>query len=295
MDINFELYKVFYLVASTLSFSEASKRLFLSQSAVSQSIKALERELGQPLFFRNTKKVRLSPAGELLLRYVEPAVHLISRGEAQLADSGGLALGQLHIAASDTICRYFLLPYFKQFRQLFPDVPIKVTNATSVGCVSLLSKGKVDLIVTNYPNPGLEDASIKKRVATFSDVFIANPAYFGDGGRALTLEEIGKFPILMLEQESTTREFLRGLFLRRQIELVPEAELSSNDLLIDFARIGLGVAFIPDYCLSADDGTLRILETAEEIPPRALVAAADRALRMPAAAEEFLKLLPGAP
>ena len=91
MDINYELYKVFYYVASSLSFSDASKKLFISQSAVSQSIKTLERKLGQPLFIRSTKKVQLTPAGALLLKHVEPAMNLISRGESQLLESGSLA------------------------------------------------------------------------------------------------------------------------------------------------------------------------------------------------------------
>ena len=109
MDINYELYKVFYYVASTLSFSEASKQLFISQSAVSQSIKALEKKLDQTLFIRSTKKVRLTTEGEILLRHIEPAISLIKRGESQLLDVGARG-GQLHIGASDTICRYFLVP-----------------------------------------------------------------------------------------------------------------------------------------------------------------------------------------
>lgn len=87
MDINYELYKVFYYVASTLSFSEASKQLFISQSAVSQSIKALEKKLDQTLFIRSTKKVRLTTEGEILLRHIEPAISLIKRGESQLSMS----------------------------------------------------------------------------------------------------------------------------------------------------------------------------------------------------------------
>ena len=143
-DSNYELYKVFFYVAQSLSFSEASKHLYISQSAVSQSIKTLERKLGQPLFIRSTKKVQLTPAGQLLLKHVEPAMNLIRRGENQLFDSQGLGLGQLHIGASDTICRYFLVPYFRKFHQQYPNVPIKVTNATSLNCVDLLEQGKVD-------------------------------------------------------------------------------------------------------------------------------------------------------
>ena len=140
MDINYELYKVFFHVASSLSFSEASKQLFISQSAVSQSIKTLEKKLGQPLFIRSTKKVQLTPAGEILLKHIEPAMNLIRRGEGQLLEANTLGLGQLHIGASDTICRYFLVPYLKQFHNKFPSVPIKVTNATSLSCVDLLEQ-----------------------------------------------------------------------------------------------------------------------------------------------------------
>ena len=88
MDINYELYKVFYYVATTLSFSEASKLLFISQSAVSQSIKVLEKKLGITLFIRSTKRVQLTPEGETLLRHVEPAINLIARGEAQIMEAG---------------------------------------------------------------------------------------------------------------------------------------------------------------------------------------------------------------
>lgn len=292
MDINYELYKVFYQVASSLSFSEASKKLFISQSAVSQSIKTLERKLGQPLFIRSTKKVQLSPAGQTLLKHVEPAIHLLEKGETQLLDANTLGLGQLHIGASDTICRYFLVPYLKQFHEQFPDVPIKVTNATSLGCVDLLSQGRADLIIANYPNSRMGNASIHKTVASFQDVFIANPAYI-DLPPEASLADIREYPLLMLERKSTTSEFLRSLFLQRQLELIPEVELNSNDFLIDLARIGLGIAFVPDYCLS-DDEELKIICTSECIPRRQIVAAINPSLPLSPAAQEFLKLLPKA-
>ena len=167
MDINYELYKVFYYVATSLSFSEASKKLFISQSAVSQSIKTLEKKLGQTLFIRSTKKVQLTAAGALLLKHIEPAMNLIARGESQLLDSGTLGLGQLHIGASDTICRYLLVPYLKQFHQRFPNVPIKVTNATSIQCVELLEQRKVDLIVTNFPNSHLNHSYRQKTICNY--------------------------------------------------------------------------------------------------------------------------------
>ena len=122
MDINYELYKVFYYVAKTLSFSEASKCLYISQSAVSQSVKVLEKKLGQTLFIRSTKRVQLTPEGEILFKHIEPAMNLIHKGETQLLEANTLNGGQLRIAASDTICRYFLVPYLNKFHKLYPNV-----------------------------------------------------------------------------------------------------------------------------------------------------------------------------
>lgn len=292
MDINYELYKVFYYVASSLSFSEASKKLYISQSAVSQSIKTLEKKIGHALFIRSTKRVQLTPSGSLLLKHIEPAMNLIARGESQLLDSGTLGLGQLHIGASDTICRYFLVPYLQEFHKKFPNVPIKVTNATSIKCVELLDQRKVDLIITNSPNTYLNHDYVQKTVATFRDVFIANPQNFDLVDKELSFDELNQYPLMMLDRQSTTSEFLHKFFIQHQLELIPDIELSSNDLLIDLARIGLGIAFVPDFVLSKDANDLFIVKTKEQMPSRQLVAAANTIFPISASTEEFLKLLP---
>ena len=287
MDINYELYKVFYHVAATLSFSEASKRLFISQSAVSQSIKTLERKLDQVLFIRSTKRVQLTPEGEILLRHIEPAMDLIKRGESQLLDASSTG-GQIRIGASDTICRYFLVPYLGRFHKAFPNAHIKVINQTSIKCVELLETGQVDLIVVNYPNNYLSNVSSIKKIKTFRDVFIANHTFQALKNKKLTYKQLSQYPILMLDRHSTTSEFLHRLFQQHQLDLVPEIELTSNDLLIDMARIGLGIAFIPDYCLLDSPKDLFIVETQEELPARDLVIACNEHIPLTSNDEEFL-------
>ena len=214
MDINYELYKVFYYVATSLSFSEASKQLYISQSAVSQSIKTLEKQLNQNLFIRSTKKVRLTPEGEILLRHIEPAINLIQRGENQIVEANTLGGGQLRIGASDTICRYFLVPYLNKFHDAYPNVHIKVTNQTSPGCVDLLENGQVDFIVTNYPNSRISNTNRIHTIKKFQDVFAANRTFFDLEDREFSFEELLDYPILMLDRQSTTSEFLHHLFLQ---------------------------------------------------------------------------------
>ena len=292
MDINYELYKVFYHVAKTLSFSEASKELYISQSAVSQSIKTLEKRLNQVLFIRSTKKVQLTKEGLLLFKHIEPAVNLITKGENQIAESNSLKGGQLRIGATDTICRYYLVPYLNQFHQKYPNIHIKVMNQTSMGCVDLLENNQVDLIITNSPNTRLNTVGNVKILRTFSDVFIANRSAFPKlAEESISLEQLLDYPILMLESHATTSEFLHKLFLDNQLDLVPSIEISSNDLLIDLAKIGLGIAFVPDYCVLENNQDLVILNLTKNLPNRQLVAAFNDQIPLANAAEEFLQLL----
>lgn len=291
MDINYELYKVFYYVAISLSFSEASKQLFISQSAVSQSIKTLEKKLGISLFIRSTKRVQLTPEGETLLRHIEPAMNLIKRGENQIMEASNLGGGQLRIGASDTICRYYLVPFLNEFHKTHPNVHIKVTNQTSTKCVDLLEMGQVDLIVTNYPNSRLNHGEHVREIHTFKDCFIASASYYSElKDKNLHLKNLLSYPIMMLDRKSTTSEFLHNLFQQYQLDLVPEIELGSNDLLIDLARIGLGIAFVPDYCIPKD-GDLFVLDIEEELPSRKLVITHNPQLPLTIAAKEFLEIL----
>ena len=274
-----------------MSFSEASKKLFISQSAVSQSIKALEKKLNQTLFVRSTKRVKLTPEGELLFKHIEPAINLIIRGENQIMDANALNGGQLRIGASDTICRYFLVPYLKEFHEHFPNVHIKVTNATSSQCVDLLENEVVDFIVTNAPNPRINAIRNVHKVRDFHDVFIANNTFAHLKNKRLELEELLGYPILMLNKISMTSEFLHGLFQQHHLDLVPEIELSSNDLLIDLARIGLGLAFIPDFCLPDNDPDLFIIKTKEILPSRQLVVGYNDKVPLSEAARYFIDIL----
>ena len=224
MDINLELYKVFYYVATTLSFSEASRQLFISQSAVSQAVKNLEKKLGHTLFVRSTKRVILTPEGELLLQHVKPALSKLNEGEAALSGEGNLT-GQLRIGANDTLCRYFLIPYLRRFHKDHPDVRIKIINSTSIGCAELLENGQAELIVTNYPNSRLSSHTKLQTVLEFRDIFVANPDYFSMGRKPLSLEALLNYPILMLAPKSTTSEYLHQVFAAQGLKLLPGTQL----------------------------------------------------------------------
>ena len=126
-------------------------------------------------------------------------------------------------------------------------------------------------------------------VLNFKDVFIANPAYFNLKQHEIPFEELKQYPILMLDRKSTTSEFLHNLFLQHQLELVPEIELSSNDLLLDLANIGLGIAFIPDYLLTEERPDMYPLKLKEALPEREIVIVTSDSIPLSPAAREFIK------
>ena len=183
------------------------------------------------------------------------------------------------------------VPYFKRFHEEFPSIHIKVTNNTSIGCAMALENGQADFIVANFPNSGLSGDLTTRVISEFSDVFVASRKAFDLEGKKLTLKELLDYPIMMLDRKSTTSEFLHQVFQKSQLDLAPEIELSSNDLLIDLARIGLGIAFVPSFCIPESDPDLFVLELAEELPKRQIVVAYSENLPVSQAARQFMQML----
>jgi len=291
MNVNYELYKVFYCVAKHLSFSKAADELFISQSAVSQSIKSLEEELNTSLFIRSTKKVSLAKEGEILLKHIEPALNLIKSGERNIQEINSFEKGEIHIGANDTISKDFLLPYLKKFHQLYPQIHIQITNRTSSTCVELLKQGAVDLIITNLPNNKIANFMEVKEIFNFKDIFISGYDFKKLQGREIKLKDLADYPILMLEKKTTTRRFFDELMDNFEIEITPEVELGSIDLLIEMAKIGLGISFVPDYCINPANRELFKVDIKEELPARKLAVVTNKNIPFSIASQKFMELL----
>lgn len=292
-DIDFELYKVFYYVAKNLSFSAASDLLYISQSAVSQSVKNLETKMECRLFVRNTKQVKLTQEGEILFKYIEQAYNIIKLGERSLNEVRALERGEVRIGATDTICKYYLLPVFKNFSELYPQIKIHVVNRTSPECINMLQKGTVDVVVVNIP-PTLADKDLDiQPLKNIQDIFIAGNNFSHLKDRALDFAELKDYPLLLLERNTTTRNSIEALMAEHGVTLNPEIELSSVDLLVEMAKIGLGISFVvKDYVEKAlKAGEVIIIKTRQQVPARRLGVITNRKIPMPLAAQKFVELL----
>ncbi len=155
--------------------------------------------------------------------------------------------------------------------------------------MDLLENGSVDLIFTNYPNSRLDHSFHIRYIREFHDCFIASRKYYGElEHQALSFQELLEYPILMLGRNSTTSEFVHSMFQQHQLDLVPEIELSSNDLLLDLASIGLGIAFVPDFCVTQKLHELFPIGLKSELPPRKLAVVHSEQMPVSRAARQFM-------
>lgn len=151
MSVKLELYRVFKEVAEAGNITAAAQALYISQSAVSQSIKQLEGELQTRLFARNSRGVALTPDGRMLYEYVRSAIGLLETGEEKLSQSRELQMGHLTIGASDTVTSQFLLPYLERFHRQYPAIHIQIVSGRSHKVLGLLQSGKVDIAFASTP------------------------------------------------------------------------------------------------------------------------------------------------
>lgn len=287
MSVKLELYRVFKEVAEAGNITAAAQTLFISQSAVSQSIKQLEAELQTRLFARNSRGVTLTADGRILYEYVRSAMGLLETGEEKLSQSRDLQMGHLTIGASDTVTSQFLLPYLDRFHRQYPAIHIQIISGRSHKVLGLLQSGKVDIAFASTPQEG---ASLETFpcLATHS-IFVAGAEYPCDFDHVYTLEEIARFPLILLERKASSRLYLEKYFLQNGLHLNPEIELGARSLLVDLAAIGFGVAGVTEEFVrrELENGRLRKLRTSFDIPPRSVDLCVLRDVPLTSAAQRF--------
>ena len=294
MDISMELYKIFYITACEGNITRAARSLFISQPAVSQSIRALERALGCQLFLRNTRGVSLTGEGKMLMSYVEQSINLIFAAHERIKAIQRLEAGELKIGASDTLCKYYLLQYMQIFHNNHPNVRMNVTNRTSLETVALLKNGSVDIGFVNLPLSEEHCAGIDvTRCFKIRDCFVAGEKYFKLCDSPISLAQLTSLPLLMLEKNSSSRGYIDEFMSANGCVLTPEIELGSFDLLLEFAKAGLGIVCISEDAAQQDldRGLIKEVTLELEIPPRHIGMLSLKKVPLNAAAKAFRNIL----
>lgn len=290
MNSKLESYRMFHEAAITLSFSQAAKNLYISQSAISQAMKQLELELDCKLFVRGGKGVSLTKDGTLLYTYVHDALELVGTAEKKLSEQKTLTSGTLVIGAGDTISSQYLLPYLEQFHNLYPKVKIQMINRTSLEMLELIKKEKVDVAFVNTP---MEDEAISlTNCLEVHDIFVCGNKY-KDAKKSYSFSDIAQTPLILLEANSNSRRYIDECFAKEHIHLLPQIEIGAHELLLQLARINLGVScvikeFSKDFL---DAGYVYEMPLKKALPARYIACATLRKNPASAAVSKLLDLL----
>lgn len=269
MNINFELYRLFYTVANAGNITKAANELKISQPAISKSIKNLEYQLGGQLFVRTKRGVILTDEGKEFYNYIKQAIEYISNAENKFTDLINLETGRIKIGISPTLTREFLLPYLKKFHNGYPKIDIQIiTNITSE-LIDKLKNGLLDIVILNLPENIDNDIQIIK-CKNIHDCFVANDNYKELMNKQLTLEELNNYPLILQAKGANTRIFIDDFAKENNVILKPNMELASYALVVEFAKIGLGISYVTQEYIKKEleNNELFILDVKPKIPSR---------------------------
>jgi DNA-binding transcriptional LysR family regulator len=242
MNQNLSLYNIYNCVAETGNISHAAKRLFISQPAVSKAISVLEENLQTTLFIRSSRGVKLTEEGQLLYEYTHNAFDLLKRGEDNLKKMRELGIGHLRIGVSTTLCRHFLLPYLNGFVKENPHIKITIESQSTYHTLKQLENGSLDIgLVAKPENKSFHFYSLGE----IEDIFVATETYLDNLKlRENSADVFSSANIMLLDEENVSRKYIEDYFKINQIEPKQILEVSNMDLLIEFAKTGLGAACV---------------------------------------------------
>lgn len=288
MNIDLELYRIFYIVAKHKHMTRASEELHISQPAISQSIKKLEEQLDGTLFIRSNKGMELTSEGKMFYDYVKGALELINNAENEFTSFKDLSKGEVKIGASTTLTKIILMDALKNFHKDYPNIEINITNDLTSNLLIDLNKGKLDFVIFNEGD--IKETNIKvNQIAELKQGFLYNPDFFNDNIKKV--DELNNYPLIMQKKESNSRKFIDEQMLKQNILLKPKTEVVSQDLVIEFTEAGFGVGFGIVELAKKNYPHLKEMSVNKKIPKTKIYIAENKSINLPFASKKFIEYL----
>lgn len=288
MNINLELYRIFYKVAKNKHMTKASEELHISQPSISQSIKKLEDELGGTLFLRSNKGMELTSEGKMFFEYVKGALELINNAENEFTSFKDLSKGEIKIGVSTTLTKLILLEPLKKFHLDYPNINISITNDLTSNLVNDLKLGKLDFIIFNESNIKESNLELLK-LKESKQGFMYNPAFYKDD--ITSFKDLNKYPLILQKTQSNSRKLLDYISLNNNAILKPKMEVVSQDLITEFVNIGLGIGFVIIDLANKKFDNLKELHINKKIPNINIYLATNKSISLTFASKTFIKYL----
>lgn len=236
----------FIYVAELRSFTKAADRLGFSQSTVSFQIKQLETELSCQLFERINHTVHLTEKGREVLEYA----HQINRMTRELKDSmkEEVSFGYIRLAMADSLCTSLLSRDFLRFRELYPNISLKIIAAGTEEMFRLMNHNEADAILTLDNHIYNTEYRIlrEEKVHTF---FVAGAGTRIASASSLSIEELLLQPFILTEKGMSYRRLLEEKLAELSLEVQPVLEIGSTELICSLVEQGAGISFLPEYVI----------------------------------------------
>lgn len=270
MNIDFELYRIFYIVAKNESISKAANELHISQPAISKSIKKLEEQLGGGLFVRTKKGVVLTEEGKEFYSYIKQAIEYIGNAENKFTDLINLESGCIKIGISTTLTKEFLLPYLEKFHTLYPKIDIQIITSITSDLILKLKNGLIDIVILNLNNKNYGNDIEIIKCKKINDCFIVNNKYKDIIDKEISLKDLNNYPLILQAKGSNTRELLDDFTKKFGVILKPNIELASYSLVVEFSKIGFGIGYATKEYIKDEIKNKELFELniKEKIPSR---------------------------
>lgn len=288
MNINLELYRIFYVVAKHKHMTRASEELHISQPAISQSIKKLEEQLDGTLFLRSNKGMELTEEGKMFYEYVKGALELIDNAENEFTSFKDLSKGEVKIGCSTTLTKLILMNAIEKFHKDYPNIDINITNDLTSNLINDLKLGKLDFVIFNESNIKESNVNLKK-IKELKQGFVYNPSIFSDDIKVF--DDLNKYPLILQKIESNSRKLLDHISLEHNVKLVPKMEVVSQELITEFAHIGLGIGFVIINLAKRNFNDLKELNINKNIPNINVFLATNKSVSLTFASKTFISYL----
>lgn len=266
MEQNLSQYRIFYAVAKAGNISKAAKELYISQPAISKSISKLEDSLNTTLFTRNSRGVQLTEEGQVLFEHTQAAFEELNMGEQELKRIREFNLGHIRIGVSNTLCRFIMVTYLKGFIEKYPHIKITIESQSTTHTLAMLEQQRIDIGLIAEPKP--QKNLVFLPVMDIEDIFAATPSYLEN----LRLREsadadvfqVGN--IMLLDKNNITRNYIDDYMTLSHITANNLLEVTTMDLLIEFARIGLGIGCVIREFIKEDLDSGRLVQLKLDTP-----------------------------
>ncbi len=267
-DINLNLYKIFYEVALSESISDASKKLFITQSAVSKAIKKLEEDLNTGLFYRNSKGVKLTDKGEELLFYVEEAFNNLVTAERTMIESKTLNKGKISIGVPSQIGSFYIFEDITNFHKKYPNIEITIISKTTTQLLKLLERHEIDFIIDTSPINSKIDNIIIQPLIEVKNCFVVKSDTLIDIDKIKTIKDLANYPLVLPIKGTNNRKQLDKIFEKNNVELNNVINIHTSEMIAGSIKKDLGIGYIIYDVIkdNVENGEFKILDIKETLP-----------------------------